>query len=326
MRLRTWSLRRVYLLLLWAFLACTAQAQTFPSRPMSITVAYAAGGGTDMFARVLAEGLSQKLGQPVVVENVPGAGGTIAVTKVSNAKPDGHALTISNGLEFEMQRMAEPTPGPERTSNLTPIALLGTQPMILVSRNELGFRTVDDVVQAAKKQPGKLSLATSGPGTSLYLAGSMFEKAGDVELIRVPYKSAPQIVNDLLSGNVDIAILALPSAMTFIKNGKLTAIAVTDVERSPVFADVPSIGDTPQFKGFDTKIWYALQGPPGLPSQVVDIVGDAVRSLLTNPDFVAKMGSQGITPSKTGTAAEFVELKNRQYVAFRKALGLPDAR
>ncbi|MDP9607513.1 UNVERIFIED_ORG: tripartite-type tricarboxylate transporter receptor subunit TctC [Variovorax paradoxus] len=304
---------------------CTAvavSAQPFPTRPISLSVAYAAGGGTDTFARTFAESLSQRVKQSVVVENTPGAGGTISAIKVMAAKPDGYALAISNGLEFEMQQMAEPTVGPSRTSMLTPIALLGTQPMVLVSRTDLGWKTIDDFVKATKSQPGRISMGSSGPGTSLYLAGSMIEKGGDLKLLRVPYKSGPQIVTDLIAGTLDTAVLALPTAQSFVQNGKLTALAVTDQRRSPILPDVPSLADHAAYKGFDTKVWYALQGPPKLPESIVNMLGENTRAILNDPAFVSKMHALAITPAKEGTAAEFEELKAAQYAAFQRALGI----
>lgn len=304
------------------FVALPSWAQNYPEKPIRIVVPYGPGGGTDALARFLADGLSSRLKQSVIVENLPGAGGTIAVTKVMKSPPDGYTLAMSNGLEFEMQAMASSTVLRGSGSTLTPIALLGTQPMVLVARPELGFKSLDDLLRHAKANPGKLSLASSGIGTSLYLAGVMFERRGGIETLRVPYKSAPQIVNDLIGQSVDIAILALPSALSYIKNGQLTALATTDAQRAELTSNVPALSEHPDFKGFDAKIWYGFQGAPKLPVSIVTQVGDAVRDLLKSPDFLENMKNLAVIPPKTGTAEEFVDLKAAQYADFKEALGL----
>src|ERR1700712_3048162 len=151
--------------------ATAALAQPYPARVITLIVPFAAGGGTDVLARALATELSSRLKQTVVVDNLPGAGGTIAIQKATSLPPDGYSLVLSNGIEFEMLQMADPDGARGRTTNLTAVALIGTQPMVLVARSDLGFRNVDDLVVAGRAKPGALSLASSGPGTSLYLAG-----------------------------------------------------------------------------------------------------------------------------------------------------------
>ncbi|CAM4428764.1 Bug family tripartite tricarboxylate transporter substrate binding protein [Bordetella pseudohinzii] len=315
-------LRRIAAFLAFFVATGTAWSQAYPAKAITIIVPYGAGGGTDTMARYIAEGLSSRLKQSVIIENIPGAGGTIAVNKAMNSPADGYVLAVSNGLEFEMQQMASGTMPSGKSSTLTPIALIGTQSMVLVARPDLGFKSVGDLIAYSKANPGKLALATSGPGTSLFLAGLMFEKSAGIETLRVPYKSAPQIINDLIGKNVDVAVLALPSALTYIQNGQLIALATTDAQRTSITPDLPSLSEYPDFQKFDTKVWYALQGPPGLPSSIAEVVGNAVRDMQKDPQFMARMESLAVVPAKYGTADEFVQLKSAQYAAFRNALGL----
>ncbi len=312
---------RVALAFVAAALACApALAQTYPARPISLVVPYGAGGGTDLFARAYATELGNRLKQSVVVENVPGAGGTIGVQRVSGATPDGYTLVVSNGIEFEMLQMADPDSAKGRRTQLQPVALIGTQPMVLVARAGLGFKAADDLVKAAKAKPGALSLASSGPGTSLHLAGEMIKKAAGIELLNVPYKSAPQIVTDLVAGNVDLAVLTVPSAAAHIRSGALSALGVTDVARSPALPDVPMLSESATFKGIDTKVWYAIFGPPGLPAGIAQTLADTTQAMTKDPAFRDKLVAMMITPATSGSAAELEAMRATQLANFQRAL------
>ena len=314
------SLRIALALVVSAFTAGAALAQPYPTKPISVIVPYGAGGGTDLFARAFAQDFSTRIKQSVIVENLPGAGGTIAVQKVVNATPDGYTFVVSNGIEFEMQQMADPQ-ARRRSTNLTPIFLFGTQPMVLVARSGLGFKTATDLVNASKAKPGALTLASSGPGTSLYLAGLIIKQRAGIELLDVPYKSAPQIVTDLIAGNVDVAVLSVPTAIGYIQHGELSALGVTDAVRSAQLPNVPSLSEIPQFKGLDTKLVYAIYGPPKLPASIVKTVGDVSEGLLADPAFQARLVTLAITPSKLGSASELAKLTATQLSTFQAALG-----
>lgn len=305
--------------------ASAALAQAYPSRTITLVVPFGAGGGTDLLARALAAELGPRLKQTVVVENVPGAGGTIAVQKVSNMTPDGHTLVLSNGLEFEMLQMADPGGPQGRSTNLTPVALIGTQPMVLVARSSLGFKSLDDLVRAGKARPGSISLASSGPGTSLYLAAEMIKKSAGLSTVDVPYKNAPQIVTDLISGNVDAAVLTLPTVASQLPGGKITALSVTDTVRSPALAQVPSLSESQSVKDVDTKVWYGVFGPPGLPPDVIRVIEQHVAQIIASPSFRDKRLGLSVTPAAGTSAEALVALRSQQWARFRQALA-PAAR
>ncbi len=303
-------------------LACTlAAAQAYPGKTISLVVPYGAGGGTDLFARAYAAELGNRLKQTVIVENVPGAGGTIGVQRVTNTAPDGYTLVVSNGIEFEMLQMADPESAKGRKTNLQPVALIGTQPMVLVARPGLGLKSAEDLVKAARAKPGALSLASSGPGTSLHLAGEMIKKAAGIELLNVPYKSAPQIVTDLVAGNVDLAVLTVPSAIAHIKSGGLSALGVTDVLRSPALPDVATLGESTTLKGIDTKVWYAIFGPPGMPAAIVQTLAEATAAMTRDAQFRDKLLAMMITPAQSGSASELEAMRTGQLANFQRALG-----
>jgi len=192
------TLRLLLALCASALTCASAAAQAFPARTVSIVVPYGAGGATDVFARTYAAELAARLRQTVIVENVPGAGGSVGVQRVMNSAPDGYTLVVATGIEYEMLELADPTAAKGRKTVLAPVALIGTQPMVLVARSGLRMQSVDDLVKAARAKPGGLSLASAGPGTSLHLAGEMIQKAAGIQLLNVPYKATPQIVNDLV--------------------------------------------------------------------------------------------------------------------------------
>jgi tripartite-type tricarboxylate transporter receptor subunit TctC len=305
-----------------AALACTlAAAQAYPARTISIVVPYGAGGGTDIFARAYATELGVRLKQSVIVENLPGAGGTIGVQRVNNTAPDGYTLVVSNGIELEMLQMADPESAKGRKTNLQPVTLIGTQPMVLVARKGLGLRTADDLVKAARAKPGSLSLASSGPGTSLHLAGEMIKKAAGIELVNVPYKSAPQMVTDLAAGHVDLAVLTVPSAIGQVRSGGIVALGVTDVVRSPALPDVPALSESATFKDIDTKVWYAIFGPPGMPADIEQALADATSAMLKDTPFREKLLSMMITPAQGSGAGDLEAMRSRQLANFQRALG-----
>lgn len=312
---------RSLMVLLAAALSCTvASSQSYPSKTISVVVPYGAGGGTDLFARLFATELASRLKQTVIVENVPGAGGTVAIQRVMNTAPDGHTLVVSNGMEFEMLQMADPVNAGGRTTKLTPVFLFGTQPMVLTTRASLGLKTAQEFIAAAKARPGALTLASAGPGTSLYLAGEMIKKSAGIELLNVPYKSAPQIVTDLVAGNVDAAVLALPTAISHIRSGTLTALGVTDPQRSPALPNVPPLTDTPALKGIEATVAYAIFGPPGLPAPIVNAISEASAGMLKDPAFTDKLLALMITPARSGGAEELDRLRTKQLARFREAL------
>lgn len=318
-------LRALTVLMISLCSASTALAQVYPSRTVTLVVPFGAGGGTDLLARALAAELGPRLKQTVIVENVPGAGGTIAVQKVSTMAPDGHTLVLSNGLEFEMLQMADPAGPQGRSTHLSPVALIGTQPMVLVARSSLGFKTIDDLVRAGKARPGSISLASSGPGTSLYLAGEMIKKSAGISTVDVPYKSAPQIVTDLISGNVDAAVLTLPTVASQLPGGKITALSVTDAVRSPALAQVPSLSESQSVKDVDTKVWYGVFGPPGLPPDVIRVIEQHVAQIIASPSFRDKLLGLSVTPAAGTSAEALVALRSQQWARFRQALA-PTAR
>lgn len=301
-------------------------ADSFPSKPITIIVPYGPGGGTDLFARTLASTLGTKLGQSIVVENAPGAGGTIGIQKLNNARPDGYTLIIASGMEYEMLALANPDT-PIRSTDLKAIGNFGTQPMVLVARPGLGVKTMDEFIALAKSKPGKVSIAAVGPGTALQITGLMVQQAADIQLIDVSYKGAGQIISDILANNVDVAMMVPPSVNGLIQEGKLIPLAVSEANRSPVLPGVPSLAETPALKNIDTKILYLLLGPKALPQPVADLIAKNATEILTNPQFQESLRKLMVAPSKRVSGDDAEALKASQLAQFRAALaGKPSAK
>ena len=300
-----------------------ALAQTYPNKPVTIIVPYGAGGGTDLFARTLANALGPKLGVAVVVENVPGAGGTIGVQKLNNAPPDGYTLIVASGLEFEMQSLANPD-RPARATELKSIGNFGTQAMVLVVRPGLGVKTVDEFIALAKTKPGNLSLAASG--LVLQITGLMIQQAAGIELIDVNYRSAPAILNDILGGTIDAAVMTLPIVNALIKEGKLVALGVSEAKRSALLPGVPSLSETPALRGIDTKIIYPLFGPKGLPQSIANVISKSANEVLIEPQFQQALMNMQVAPAMRVSEEDADATKVSQLAAFKKALAGPTSK
>ncbi|MFA5490831.1 MAG: tripartite tricarboxylate transporter substrate binding protein [Candidimonas sp.] len=300
-------------------------ADTFPSRPVTIIVPYGPGGATDHFVRTLASHLAPKLGQSVVVENAPGAGGIIGIQKLNNAQPDGHTLIVASGMEYEMQELANPGASPIKTTELQAIGNFGTQPMVLVASSELGVKTVDEFIALAKAKPGEVSIAAVGPGTALQLTSLMIQQAAGIDLIDVSYKGSGQIITDLVAGTVDVALMTPPTVSGMIQEGKLIPLAISEAQRSPVLPDVPSLAETPALKNIDTKIGYPLFGPKDMPQATADVLAKAANEVIVDPQFQESLLRMMVAPTQRVVGEDANTLTASQLAQFRKALAAQSA-
>jgi tripartite-type tricarboxylate transporter receptor subunit TctC len=286
--------------------AALAQA-AFPSRPVHILVPYPAGGGVDVLTRTLGDVVSKQWGQSVVVENRPGAGGVIASQAVATAAPDGYTLIVVASGHATNPLLYAKVPY-DTFKDFTPVSLLGSSPNILLVRADSPFKTLADLIAAAKAKPGSLSFAHAGNGTSTHLAGELLKSLAKVDLTAVPYKGGAPAINDLLGGQIPMSFNNGPESVGQLQAGTVRALAVTTATRAPFLPDVPSIAET--VPGYDTGVWWGLLGPAGMPADVLaklsrDFVGalntDAVKERL------AKLGAQPI-----GSAPQQFDAKIRE--------------
>lgn len=316
------SRRFTFLLLLLAATALSpGWAQTYPSRPVTVIVPYGPGGGTDLFARALATELSTRFKVPVVVDNVPGAGGTIGVQKLTHLPNDGYTIITATGIEYEMLSLADPA-APVRKTELKALSLIGTQPVVLVARKDLGIRNMGELIAAASAKPGGLSIASVGPSTALSITSLIIQQSAGIKLLDVPYKGAGALTTDLLAGNIDLAVISLPVAVPLVREGRLLALGTSDAMRTAALPDVPALAEHPSLKNVDIKLVFAILAGKDTPAAPAQLFEKVTGDLLLDPGFQKTMTAMYLTPAKRAAAADAEALRWGQLDKFRKALGV----
>ncbi len=294
---RTWTAALAVML---AVTAGPTLAEGFPSKPVHIFVPYAAGGAVDVLTRTLGDVVSKQWGQSVVVENRPGAGGVIASQAVATSAPDGYTLImVASG--HATNPFLYPKIPYDTFKDFTPISLLASSPNILLVRADSPFKTVADVVAAAKAKPGSLSFAHAGSGTSTHMAGELLKSLAKIDLNGIPYKGGAPAINDLLGGQIPMSFNNGPESVGQLQAGTVRALAVTTATRAPFLPDVPSMSES--VPGYDTGVWWGLLGPGGMPADVLEKLSrDFVAALNTDAvkERLAKLGALpiGSTPQQ----------------------------
>jgi tripartite-type tricarboxylate transporter receptor subunit TctC len=280
-------------------------AEPFPTKPVKILVPYPAGGAVDIVSRTLGQKLSEGWGQPVVIDNRPGAGGTIASQVVAKSPPDGYTLiVVASGHALNPLIYAHL---PYDTfADFTPISELAYSPNMLLVRSDSPFRSIADVLAAAHARPGSLSYGMAGIGTSTHLAGELFKYLGKVEIVAVPYKGGAPVLNDLIGGQIPLSFNNVPESMGQIRAGAVRALGVTTKERSPALPDVPAIVEA-GVPGYDTAVWWGLLGPGGMAPELVAKIHDDAVAALAVAAVKERLAELGAVPVG-GTPAELERL------------------
>lgn len=282
-------------------LTCAAVAQpAFPARPINVIVGLAAGGPTDTVARTVAQVLSDKLGQSVVVDNKPGAAGVIAAEQVAKAKPDGYTLMWSTSSITTWGLTQDLRFNP--VTDLTPIAAVGAVPLLLLFRADTPFKTIDEFVSAARAAPGKYQFGSAGTGSAAHLAGEVFAQGARIDVLHVPYKGTAPALTDLFGGRIDFVVDATTSAIPQIRGGKAKALAVLSRARYEGMPEVPSAieKNLAQEEGI---VWFALLAPKDTPKAVVQALSNAVKDVVSDPVVVKKLNDIGASPFYLDSAA-----------------------
>ncbi|MCY7371177.1 MAG: tripartite tricarboxylate transporter substrate binding protein [Polaromonas sp.] len=300
-----------------ALTSLTTHAQgAWPSKPVKIVVPFAPGGTTDILARALAPELSKAFGQPFVVENRTGAGGNLGADAVAKSAPDGYTLLMGTVGTHAINKALYPKMPYDSQKDFAPITLVAGVPNVMVMGADkaaaLGIASVPDFIKYAKANPGKLSMASSGNGTSIHLAGELFKSRTGTFMTHIPYRGSGPALIDLMGGTVDVMFDNLPSAMPLIKSGKLKAFAVTSAQRSAAL-DAPTLEEAGQLKGFDASSWFGLLAPAGTPADIVNRVQQEVAKSLGTPALKEKLQAQGAIPGGN-TPAQFSEFINAEHV------------
>lgn len=307
--LKTMFPRRQAALFLGAFigaLALGAGAQEkFPAKPITLVVPQAAGGANDAIARVLAQRLSEQMGHSVVVENRPGAGGTLATAAAARAKPDGYTLLVTADSAHVIGPALYKSPGFDAVKDFEAVAPIATAGYVLVAHPGFPANNVAEMIALAKASPGKYAIASAGNGTLNHLIGEMLQKAAGIQLQHIPYKGSAAAATDVAGGQVPLSVQSLPSAIAFIKAGKLKVLGVVNEKRVAALPNAPTIGET--LKGFGQAPWYAMFAPAGTPAAVVAQLQAEVAKALDHKDVVDKLAAVGCEPFK-GTGAQLSNL------------------
>jgi tripartite-type tricarboxylate transporter receptor subunit TctC len=275
-----------------ALLAGTAVAQGYPAKPIRFIVPFPPGGGTDIVARTVATKLTETKKWAIVLENKPGAGGNLGIEQAVKSPPDGYTMVIGQTSNLAINPTLHRNLSYDPLRDLAPVALMVSAPIILVTSDKRPFKSVAEVVAAAKAKPGQLSYASPGNGTVAHLTAELFQRAAGIQLSHIPYKGASQAMTDLMGGQVDLYLSSVPSAIAQIKGGKLRALAVTGAKRSAELPEVPAIAES-GYKGFEVTTWYGLLLPAGTPEAIVKLLNGDVNQVLRLPEVRSRLAAEG---------------------------------
>ncbi len=297
-------------------------AQGWPVKPISLIVPYAAGGNVDAVARWIAPELGKRLGQPIVIDNVSGAGGVIGTEKASRAAPDGYTLLLSVESTIVIAKLVSPSIVKyDGLKDFAPVALLSSAPLVLVGKPTLAANNLDELLKLIREQPGKLNYATSGVGTSLHVAGEMVNQQAKVQMTHVPYKVGAQIVTDLMGGQIDLAMLPIPLTAERIRSGKVKAFAVTEPQRSQALPGVPSMAEHPDTRGVDVTVWFGIFAPAKVDQAIVVRVQSELAEIVKDTELRQKFANFGMRTIGLGPAdfAKFLVAEQSKFAAIVKA-------
>lgn len=301
---------RVLLALGCLAVATGAPAQTWPAKPIHWISPWAPGGGNDVLSRSIAGEISKTLGQPVVVENRPGASGVIGTDLVAKAPPDGYMLTLGAPATHATAPSMYPNLPYDPVRDFTPITLVGTVASVLVVHPSIPATTLAELIAYLKANPGKVNYSSVGNGSMQHLSAELFKQYAGVDIVHVPYKGTSPALVDLTAGRIQLAFETMPAVLPLVRSGQLKAIAVTTPKRSSLMPEIPTL-DEAGLKGFDATIWYGVFGPAGMPREVTGKLNQAIVSALRTPELAKRLTDLGADVS-AGTPAELGDFLGEQ--------------
>jgi len=308
-------LRKIVSFLALAFVLCAAQAQSYPTKPIRLIVPFPPGGGTDILSRLVATKLTEASKWTVVPDNRGGAGGTIGIAEAVRAAPTGYDMVMGQKDNLVVAPWLYKNLSYDPTRDLVAVAHVAYTPVVIVTGVQSRFKTLADVVAAAKAAPDSVTYGSPGNGTTIHLAGEIFNGAANIKLRHVPYKGSNPAMMDVLAGNVDLMVSSLPSAIAQIKSGKLRPLAVTSARRSTSLPEVPTVAEL-GYKDFDVSTWYGLFMPVGTPKDIVATVNAEVNKLLATADMKAAIHAQGAEVQNM-TPEQFSSLLKTDYLKWK---------
>jgi tripartite-type tricarboxylate transporter receptor subunit TctC len=300
--------------------SCISWAQAYPSRPVRLIVGFPPGGGGDITARLIGQSLSERLGQPFVIENRPGAGGNIGTEAVVHARPDGYTLlavgsnnavnaTLYDKLKYDFIR------------DIVPIASISQSPNIVVVPPPFPTKTIAEFIAYAKANPGKITMATGGNGAAAHMSGELFRMMAGIDLLRVPYRGAAPALTDLLAGQVQVMFPTMPSAIEYVRAGNLRALAVT-ASRSNALPDIPAVKEF--LPGYEATAWYGIGAPKKTPAEIIERLNKEINAALTDPKLKARFTDLGAEPLSmtSGEFAQFIVEETEKWGKVVKFAGI----
>ncbi len=290
---------------------CTfsAAAQQYPTKMVKVIVVYPAGAVADVMLRIVAERLNAQLGQPFILDNRPGGSGIAGTQAVAKAAPDGYTLLMTGVNHVTNTGLFVRLPY-DSLRDFTPVGVIGLVPVVMVAHPSTGFKTVQDLIKAAKAHPGAINFASSGNGTAGHMATEMFAKAANIKLTHIPYKGGPQALTDTVGGQVQINSMALSLAMPFIRDGRLIPLLQGGAQRDKALPNVPSMEEI-GMRNFIIEVWFGLLAPANLDAQAQRVLRATLPKIMREPEVIAKLEAQNITPA-SGDPAEMGQMLKRQ--------------
>src|ERR1700710_285991 len=301
----------------------SAQAQTYPNRAITLVIPFAPGGSTSVVGRGVADKMSELLGEKVVVDNRPGAGGTVGTKAVAKSEPDGYTLLLGYTGPLAIGPSLYKNAGYDPRKDFAPIGLIGNAPNSLVVNPSFPAKTIADLIAYAKANPGTVNFGSAGAGTASHITGEYFAAVAGIKLVHIPYKGTGPALTDLLGGHIPMAFAPIPASHANVSAGLLRALAVTSTTRSGLLPDVPTIAES-GLPGFDASLYYGLVAPAGTPRPVIDKLNRELRAALASNEVKKQLGLDGteITPGTPEDYADFIDRDEKKWSALVKASGV----
>jgi len=317
-------MERIAVALALALLATAASAQDYPARPVTLIVPYAAGGGNDVMARIVAEKMSRALGQQIVIENKGGAGGSIATRQIAKAAPDGYTLGLGGTGTLAINPTLYPNVGYDPRKDFAPVGLIASSALVVLVNPSVEAKSIGELIALGKRDPGKLNYASAGAGSGIHLGSELFATMAGVRLTHIPYKGSSPALTDLIGGHVAIYFSSLPPAIALVREGKVRALAVTGPKRSESFPDLPTVAEA-ALPGYEAVLHYGIVAPAGTPRPIIDKLNAALREAVMAADTRERMGADGTEP-RASTPDEYAADIDREETKWSQSVKLSGAK
>ncbi|MGY3618804.1 Bug family tripartite tricarboxylate transporter substrate binding protein [Bradyrhizobium sp. USDA 10063] len=300
-----------------------AQAQDYPNRPITLVIPFAPGGSTSIVGRGIAEKMSELLGEKIVIDNRPGAGGTVGTKAVAKSDPDGYTLVLGYTGTLAIGPSLYKKAGYDPRKDFAPIGMIGNAPNSLVVHPSFPAKSVAELIAYARQNPGKVSFGSAGAGTASHITGEYFARSAGISLVHIPYKGTGPALVDLIGGHIPMAFAPIPASHANVSAGTLRALAVTSLARSGLLPEVPTIAEA-GVPGFDASLYYGLAAPAGTPRPIIDKLNKVLRDALASDEVKRQLGSDGteITPGSPEDYADFIDKDEKKWAQLVKASGV----